>query len=404
MLNVDEIKKDFPIFTREFNGKKLVYLDSAATSQKPKQVIEAIYNYYAKYNANVHRGVYTLAEEATAIYENARKKLAQFINAKPEEIIFTKNSTESLNLVMNAYGMNAVKAGEKIVTTIMDHHSSFVPWQILAKRKNAKFEVMDTDSEGVIPEIELEKLKGAKIAGVVHASNVTGIINDVKEMASIIHEKDGVIVVDGSQSTPHMKIDVKKMDADFFAFTGHKMLAPMGIGILYGKYELLEKMEPFLYGGEMIFEVHKNWSKWAEPPAKFEAGTPNVEGASGLSAAIDYLQTLGMENIRMHDVKLLGYALSKLGKIKGLEIIGPKNPEKRIGLITFNVHGVHYHDLAQLLDSEGIAIRSGHHCAQPFYEKLNLSGGARASFYIYNDESDIDALCTSIEKAKKIFK
>ncbi len=402
-LDVDEIKKDFPILARKINGKRLVYLDNAATTQKPGQVIETITRYYETTNANVHRGVHTLAEEATLAYEGARERVAKFINAKPEEIIFTRNATEALNLAMYACGMNEVKKGDAVTTSVMEHHSSFVPWQVLAKKKKAKLEVMYADKGGEIPESELEKLGGAKIAGVVHASNVLGTINDVKRMAAIVHEKGGVFVADGSQSAPHMEIDVKKLDVDFFAFTGHKMLGPMGIGVLYGKYEILEKMEPFFYGGEMIFEVHEKGSRWAVPPAKFEAGTPNVEGAVGLAAAIAYLEKIGMENVRAHNLRLLKYAMGKMREMEELDILGPQKPERRTGLVAFNVKNIHPHDIAQVLDSEGVAIRAGHHCAQPLHERLGIENSARASFYIYNDEKDIDALCAGLKKARKAF-
>ncbi|MBU0586219.1 cysteine desulfurase [Candidatus Micrarchaeota archaeon] len=402
-MDVEKIKKDFPILERKVNGKRLVYLDNAATTQKPRQVIDAVVDYYSNYNANVHRGLHTLAEEATIAYDEVRKKVAKFINAKPEEIIFTKNSTEALNLIMYAYGMSNVSAGEKLVTTIMDHHSSFVPLQILAKRKNAKFEIMDVDKEGEIPEKEYEKLENAKIASVVHASNVTGTINDIASMSKIVHEGDGVFIADGSQSVPHMKIDVKKLDIDFLAFTGHKMLAPMGVGVLYGKKELLEKMQPFLYGGDMILEVHEKESKWAEIPAKFEAGTPNVEGVIGLGAAIDYLEKLGMDNVRKHDIAITRYCMDELGKIREVRILGPENPEKRTALVGFEMKGVHPHDIAQVLDSEGIAIRAGHHCAQPLHERAGVIATARASFYIYNSKEDVDALCNALEKAQKLF-
>lgn len=402
-LDAKKTRKDFPIFARKVNEKKLVYLDSAATSQKPRQVINAVRRYYLKENANVHRGVHALAEEATLDYEDAREKVAKFINAEPEEIIFTKNSTESLNLVMNSYGMKYVQAWNKIATTIMEHHSSFVPLQILARRKNAQLKIMDIDSEGCIPESEMEKLQGVKLAGVVHASNVLGTINDVRTMAKVVHETGGAIAVDGSQSTPHMKIDVKRMDADFFAFTAHKMLGPMGVGVLYGKAELLKAMDPFLYGGDMIFEVHIDESQWAEIPAKFEAGTPNVEGVIGLGAAIDYLNRIGMERVREHDMRMARYALKKLGGIEGIEVLGPKSAEKRTAIAAFTLEGVHPHDLAQVLDSQGIAVRAGQHCAQPLHERLGILNTTRASFYIYNDENDADALCAGLEKAKRMF-
>lgn len=403
MLDVEKIKKDFPIFSRKINGKRLVYLDNGATTQKPKQVIDAISDYYSQHNANIHRGLHTLAEEATIAYENARESVAKFINAKPEEIIFTRNATEALNLVMYSYGLNKVKNQEKIVTSIMDHHSSFVPWQILAKKKNARFEIMNIDEQGLIPDSELEKLIGAKIAGTVHASNVLGTINDVKKMSSIVHENQGLFVLDGCQSVPHMPIDVKKLDADFFAFSGHKMLGPTGIGVLYGKGEILEDMEPFLYGGDMILEVSEQQSKWADLPAKFEAGTPNIAGAIGLEAAIRYLKAIGLENIIKHDQALVQYAIEKLESIKDIRILGPKNPKKRVGLISFTVDKINAHDIAQVLDSEGVAIRAGHHCVQQLHQKLNIIASSRASLFIYNSKEDIDVLCVGLEKAKKLF-
>ncbi|MDD5336974.1 MAG: SufS family cysteine desulfurase [Candidatus ainarchaeum sp.] len=383
------------------NGKRLVYLDSAATSQKPKQVIDAVREQYELRNANVHRGVHALAEESTLAYEEVRNKVAKFINAKPEEIIFTKNASEALNLVVRSYAAEKVGKGNKIATTIMEHHSSFVPVQVLAKQKAAKLEVLDLEN-GEIPEKELARLEGAKFASVIHASNVLGTINDVKRMARIVHQGGGAIMVDGSQSTPHMGIDVKEMDADFFAFTAHKMLGPMGVGVLYAKSGILESMEPFLYGGDMISEVHVGESKWAEIPAKFEAGTPNVEGVIGFGAAIDYLNNIGMGEVRKHDIRMVEYAMKKLAEIRGLRMLGPE-PSKKTGIVAFTLEGVHPHDVAQALDSEGIAIRAGHHCAQPLHERLGINGSARASFYIYNGFEDVDALFSALEKTRKRF-
>lgn len=401
---MNELKKDFPILAREVNSKKLCYLDNAATSQKPLFVINAIKDYYEKYNANVHRSPHTLGEEATIAYEEARKSVADFINAKPEEIVFTKNTTEALNLIMYGYGTDEIKKDEKIATTIMEHHSNFVPWQQLAKKKNAKFEILDINDEGEIPENEYEKLENVKIAAFTHASNVLGTINNLERIARIVHKEGGILVADGAQSTPHIPIDVKKMDVDFFAFSGHKILAPMGIGVLYGKYELLEKMGPFLYGGEMISEVHTYETKFNEVPYKFEAGTPNVGGAIGLKAAIEYLKNIGMENCRKHEIELTKYALEKIIEINGISILGPKKIEKRTSLISFNIKDLHPHDVAQMLDAYGIAIRAGYHCTQPLHERLGLlCGSARASFYIYNDKTDVDALCEGLTKVKKKF-
>lgn len=403
MLDVEKIKKDFPILERKIDGQRLVYLDNAATSQKPAQVIGAIKEYYERYNANVHRSPHTLGEEATIAYEEARKAVADFINAKPEEIIFTRNASEALNLVMYAYGMNEIRKGGKIAVSVMEHHSNFVPWQQLAKKKNAEFEVLDINKEGEITEEEYAKLKNVKIAAFAHASNVLGTINDLGKIAKIVHQEGGVLVGDGAQSVPHMPVDVKKMDVDFFAFSGHKMLAPMGIGVLYGKAELLGKMEPFIYGGEMISEVHVKETKFKEPPYKYEAGTPNVEGAIGLRVAMDYLKKLGMENVRKHEMELTAYALEKIGAIGKISILGPKKAEKRTGLVAFNLGNLHPHDVAQMLDSYGIAIRAGHHCAQPLHERLGIFSSARASFYVYNDERDADALCEGLENVKKRF-
>ncbi|MCX6769035.1 MAG: cysteine desulfurase [Candidatus Micrarchaeota archaeon] len=398
-MDVEKIREDFPILERMVNGKKIAYLDNGATSQKPRQVIDAIVRYYSSYNANVHRGVHKLSEESTVAYEDARRKVAEFINASEEEIIFVKNASEALNLVMYSYGMENITHTSRITISIAEHHSNFVPWQVLAERKKAKLEFLDVDAEGEL--VGLEDASGSDIISLVHASNVLGTINDAQKICKVAHEGGGISVIDGSQSIPHMPIDVKKMGCDFFAFTGHKMLAPTGIGVLYGKKELLEKMEPFLYGGDMILEVKKEGSKWNNLPYKFEAGTPNIEGAIGLGAAIDYLNKLGMEEIRKHEIGLLSYAL---GKLKDeVTIYGPKDARKRTGLISFNVANVHAHDVATILDEDGIEIRSGHHCAQPLHDRLGLESSARASFYLYNTKEEVDRLVDGIKKVKRVF-
>lgn len=398
-MDVERIRKDFPILEREVNGKRVAYLDNGATSQKPRQVIDAIVRYYSEYNANVHRGVHKLSEEATVAYEDARRKVAEFINASEEEIIFVKNASEALNLVMYSYGMEKISHRSRMTISIAEHHSNFVPWQVLAERKKAKLEFLDINAEGEI--VGLDDACGSDIISLVHASNVLGMINDAEKICKVAREGGGISIIDGSQSVPHMPIDVKKMGCDFFAFTGHKMLAPTGIGVLYGRKELLEEMEPFLFGGDMIIEVKKEKLKWNAIPHKFEAGTPNIEGAIGLGAAIDYLNKIGMEEIRKHEVELLSYAI---GKLKDeVAIYGPLDARKRTGLISFNVPGVHAHDVATILDEDGVAIRSGHHCAQPLHDRLGLESSARASFYLYNTKEEVDRLVEGIKKVKRVF-
>jgi len=398
-MDVEKIRGDFPILERMVNGKKIAYLDNGATSQKPRQVIDSIVRYYSEYNANVHRGVHKLSEESTVAYEDARRKVAEFINASEDEIIFVKNASEALNLVMYSYGMKNMSHTSRITISIAEHHSNFVPWQVLAQKKKAKLEFLDVDAEGELA--GLEDASGSDIVSLVHASNVLGTINDAQKICKVARDGGGISVIDGSQSIPHMPIDVKRMGCDFFAFTGHKMLAPTGIGVLYGKKELLEKMEPFLYGGDMIIEVKKESSKWNNLPYKFEAGTPNIEGAIGLGAAIDYLNRIGMEDIRKHEIELLSYAL---GKLKDeVTIYGPKDARKRTGLVAFNVPGVHAHDVATILDEDGVEIRSGHHCAQPLHDRLGLESSARASFYLYNTKEEVDRLVDGIKKVKRVF-
>jgi cysteine desulfurase/selenocysteine lyase len=421
-MDIKKIKKDFPILTRQTNGHPLVYLDNAATSQKPKQVLEAIDEYYKKHNANVHRGIHTLSVEATEMYEAARSRIAKFVGIKdPAEVIFVRNATEAVNLVAYAWGRMNIGKGDEIVMTIMEHHSNFVPWQQLVAENGAVLKVVPVLGNGELDEEAFRKAitSKTKLVTFTHVSNVLGTINDVHRLSLIVHREShkAKILVDGAQAVPHMKVDVDSLGVDFYVFTGHKMLAPMGIGVLWGKKEILESMPPFLFGGEMISKVTLSKTTWNELPWKFEAGTPNVGGAVGLAAACDYLDGIGMENVRKHEVELTKYAIEKLSKIPGVVTFGPKDASKRGGVVAFNVglplrsaeqsyvgQAVHAHDVASILDSEGIAIRSGHHCAEPLMDFLGVSSVARASFYIYNDRIDIDKLVEGVLRVKKTFK
>lgn len=405
MINKD-IKSYFPILNQQVNGHPLVYLDSAATSQKPIQVIEAIKHYYEFDNSNVHRGVHTLGNRATDKYEGAREKVRNFINGKTtEEIIFTRGTTTALNTVASSYGRANVEQGDEIVITHMEHHSNIIPWQQLAKEKNATLKYIDLEADGTL---DLEKVRATitpktKIVSVSMASNVLGTINPIKEIAKIAHANGAVMVADGAQAAPHMKIDVQDLDIDFLGFSGHKMCGPTGIGVLYGKKEHLEKMEPIEFGGEMIDFVGLHDSTWKELPWKFEGGTPIIAGAIGLGAAIDFLNEVGLDNIAQHEHKLVGYAMDQLETIDGLKIFGPRDPMKRCGLVTFNLDDVHPHDVATVLDMNGIAVRAGHHCAQPLMKCLQQVATARASFYLYNTEEDIDRLVAGLRSAKEYF-
>lgn len=401
-----DIKELFPILKQEVNGHELVYLDSAATSQKPLSVIQTIEDYYKRYNSNVHRGVHTLGTIATDGYENARDKVRKFINAHSiEEVVFTRGTTTSLNMVAVSYGRANLKPGDEIVISMMEHHSNIIPWQQVAKVTGATLKYIPLQEDGTISLDEARKVitSNTKIVSVMHVSNVLGVINPVKELAEIAHENGAIMVVDGAQSAPHIKVDVQELDCDFFAFSAHKMCGPTGVGVLYGKKKYLEKMEPVEFGGEMIDFVGLQDSTWKELPWKFEAGTPIIAGAIGLGAAIDFVNEIGLEKIEAHEHKLAAYALQKLGAIEGLTIYGPKNPEARAGVITFNLEDVHPHDVATVLDSEGIAIRAGHHCAQPLMKWLNVSSTARASFYLYNTEQDVDRLAEGLVKTKEYF-
>jgi len=404
-FDVNKIRQGFPILKQKVHGKPLIYLDNAATSQKPQQVIDALINYYKNYNANIHRGVHRLSEIATEEHEAVRARVANFISAKsPKEIIFTRNTTEAINIVAYSFG-TALKKGDNIISTVMEHHSNIVPWQMLKKR-GVELRFVDIDDEGKLRTEEYDELidENTKIVAVTQASNVLGTINDIRKIVKIAHDAGALIVVDGAQSTPHMPVDVQKLDCDFFAFSGHKMLGPTGIGVLYGKRQLLEQMQPFLRGGDMIKEVHLEETTFNDLPYKFEAGTPNVADTIAFGAAIDYLQDLGMTSVRRHEIQLTRYALDVLNEIKGMKIYGPQDPKEKAGVISFNLADIHSHDVATIVDEEGIAIRSGHNCAMPLMKRLGCESVARASFYIYNTEDEIDKLKSALEKVKKVFK
>nr|WP_182470803.1 cysteine desulfurase [Staphylococcus chromogenes] len=404
-FDVEAIIKDFPILKETVNGKRLAYLDSTATSQKPQQVIDALEDYYKRYNSNVHRGVHTLGSLATDGYEGARETVRRFIHAPYfEEIIFTRGTTASINLVAHSYGDANVEAGDEIVVTQMEHHANIVPWQQLAKRKNATLKFIPMTDSG---ELTLEAVKETitdktKIVAVAHVSNVLGTINDVKSIAQIAHEHGAIISVDGAQSVPHMKVDVQDLDVDFYSFSGHKMLGPTGIGVLYGKRELLNQMEPIEFGGDMIDFVGLYESTWTDLPTKFEAGTPLIAQAIGLKAAIEYLENIGFDAIHAHEAEITAYAYEKMSEIEGIDIYGP-DKDKRAGIITFNLKDVHPHDVATALDTEGVAVRAGHHCAQPLMKWLNVSSTARASFYTYNTKEDVDQLVEGLKQTKEFF-
>lgn len=406
MIDIQKIRADFPILAQEINEKPLAYLDNAATSQKPKQVIEALTHYYEFDNANVHRGVHTLAARATDAYESARGKVAKFIHAREvAEIIFTSGTTSAINLVVDSYAEANIEAGDEIVISYLEHHSNLIPWQQLAKRKGAVLKYIELEEDGTISVEQAKKTIGekTKIVALAHVSNVLGTITPMKEIAAIAHQFGAVILVDGAQAVPHMEVDVVDLDADFYAFSGHKMMAPTGIGALYGKRELLDAMEPTEFGGEMIDFVELYDSTWKELPWKFEAGTPIIGGAIALGAAIDYLAEVGLANIHAHEQALASYAIEEMSKIEGITIYGPKDASKRCGLVTFNLEGAHPHDIATILDEDGIAIRAGHHCAQPLMKWLDVSSTARASFYIYNTKEEIDALIDGLKLTKEYF-
>lgn len=404
MLDSEKIIKDFPILDQIVNDEALVYLDSAATTQKPKQVLDALKHYYENDNANVHRGVHTLAERATAKFEGAREKLRSFINARSaKEILWTKGTTQSLNWVAQ-FARQVLQPDDEILITVMEHHSNLVPWQQAAKATGASLKfVYLKDGKLDLNDLAAKLTSKTKFLSIAHVSNVLGVINPVKEITKLAHQYGTLVVVDGAQSTPHMAIDVQNLDVDFFAFSGHKMMAPTGIGVLYGKQELLEKFEPIEFGGEMIDFVYEDHSTWTELPWKFEAGTPNIAGAIGLGAAVDYLNSIGIDAIHQHEQELVDYIMPKMRAISGLTIYGPEDNSLRTGVIAFNIDNLHPHDLATALDMQGIAVRAGHHCAQPLLNYLGTSATARASFYLYTTKDDCDKLVEGILQAKEFF-
>ena len=407
VVNSYELRNDFPIFKKKIKGKDLVYLDNASTTQKPYSVIESITDFYSNYNSNIHRAVYQLAEEATELYENSRDKIANFINVRPEEIIFTRNTTESINLIAHSWARSNLKKDDVIAITEIEHHSNIVPWQILCQEIGTRLEYVGIDESGFLDVeylIELISSKKVKLVSISHMSNVLGTIVPIERIIKTAHQYDIPVIVDGAQSVPHMPVDVKKLDCDFLVFSAHKMLGPTGVGVLYAKKEFLEKMKPFMGGGDMIKEVFKFHTNYNEVPYKFEAGTPNIADVVGFGAAIEYLEKIGMENIRKHEISLTEYALELMQSLKYITIYGPTDSNFRGGVISFNIADIHPHDLATIMNDHGIAIRSGHHCAQVLMQRLDVPATSRASFYIYNTKEEIDKFVNAIKEAGRIFK
>lgn len=405
-LDIESIRADFPILEERINDRPLVYLDNAATTQKPRHVIETITNYYETYNANIHRGLHALSERATAEYESARDRTARFINAaKSYEVIFTRGTTEAINVVARAWGDRNVNRGDEILLTEMEHHSNLVPWQMLAHRRGARLRFIPTDPEGHVDLMEYERLIGerTRIVAITHMSNVLGVITPVAELIRIAHTNGIPVLVDGAQSVPHLGMDVQQLDADFVAFSGHKMLASTGIGVLYGKESLLDAMDPLIGGGSMIHVVDLHESSWAGLPEKFEGGTPNIAGAISLGAAVDYISQIGLNNIAAHEMALTKHALRQLHDLDDVRIFGPPDTTDRGGVISFAVGDIHPHDIGTLLDTDGVAVRAGHHCAQPLMRKLGVPATVRASIYLYNTTDEIDCLVASISRAKDFF-
>ena len=400
------IRDDFPILAQPAHGRRLVYLDSAATSQKPQRVIDALVRYYREYNANVHRGIYKIAEQATEAYEASRAKVARFINARrSEELIFTRGTTEAINLVAYAWGRANVRPGDEILLTEMEHHSNLVPWQMLAAERDARLLFVPFDDQGLLRLEEFDRLltDRTKLVALTHQSNVLGTITPVREIAAKAHAAGALVLVDGAQSAPHMPVDVQALGADFFAFSAHKMCGPTGAGALWGRYELLEAMPPFQGGGEMIMLVHLDKTTYKDPPHKFEAGTPNIADCIAWGEAVDYLTEIGMPAIREHEQRLTAYAMRRLAEVPGLRLFGPESPLRRGGALAFELDVAHPHDVAQVLDQDGIAVRAGHHCAQPLHRALGVSASTRASLYLYNTEADVDALVQGLVGVRKLF-
>ncbi|MEX2159507.1 MAG: cysteine desulfurase [Dehalococcoidia bacterium] len=406
-FDVERIRKDFPILKREVHGRPLVYFDNAATTQKPQQVIDALVEYYSTYNANIHRGIHTLAEEATAKYEETRRKTAEFIGApEPATIVFTRNTTESINLVANAWGRKNLKPGDEIVLSVMEHHSNLVPWQFIAKETGAILRHIDIDDEGQLVWADVERLIGpkTKLVAIAHMSNVLGTINPVRKIADLAHVHGALVLLDAAQSVPHLPVDVVDLDCDFLAFSAHKMAGPTGVGVLYARRELLEAMDPYMGGGEMIKRVTLTESTFHDVPWKFEAGTPNIGDVCAFSATLDYLNEVGMENVREHEMMITREALRKLSTIPDVTIYGSESVQARGGVVAFNVGDIHPHDLGTVLDHHGVAVRASHHCAQPLMRRLDVVATARASFYIYNTVEELDVLVEGIEAAKRLFR
>ena len=404
-LDVGRIRRDFPILSREVHGRPLVYLDNAATSQKPRQVIDALVHYYEHYNANIHRAIHQLGEEATEAYEAVRGKVARFINAPSEEcIVFTRNATEALNLVAYAWGRPSIRQGDEILLTEMEHHSNIVPWQVLAGEKGAYLRYVGlTEQQTLNDDISAHLSGKTRLVSITHVSNGVGTINPAEAVVKAGHAAGALVLLDAAQSVPHMPVDVQALDCDFLVFSGHKMLAPTGIGVLYARRELLEEMQPFLTGGDMIKKVTLEETTWNDIPWKFEAGTPNVGDVIGLGAAIDYLSALGMENVRQHEIEITAYALRRMRQLEDVTIYGPPDAEQRGGVVSFNLADIHAHDVGTVLDRYGVAIRTGHHCNQPLMQRLGVAGTARASFYIYNTPEEVDVLVEATQEARSFF-
>ena len=405
LFDIVTLRREFPILNQAVNGKTLAFLDSAASSQKPRRVIDCLEDYYQRYNANVHRGIYRLSEEATFAFERARGKVARFINARSQrEIVFVRNTTEAINLVARSWGDANLREGDRILLSIMEHHSNLVPWQMLAQRTGAKLEFLPIDGEGRLALDNLDvQLEGVRLVAITQQSNVLGTINPVAEITQRAHAVGALVLVDGAQSVPHMPVDVQALDIDFLAFSGHKMCGPTGIGVLWGRRTILEQMPPFLGGGSMIKVVGLHESTYADVPARFEAGTPAIAEAIALGEAVDFLQEIGMDRIHAHERDLLGYALERLTEVEGLRVYGPTTTEMRGGAVSFTLDGVHPHDVAAVLDGEGIAVRAGHHCAQPLHAHYDIPATTRASFYLYNIPEEIDRLVAALHKARTLF-
>lgn len=404
--NINDLSKDFPILNQRVNDERLAYLDNAATAQKSKQVVDTLVHFYEHDNANVHRGVHTLAERATTQYEEARKKVQHFINAADNrEIIFTKGCTDGLNLVASTYGEQNIHDGDEIVISIMEHHSNLIPWQQLAIKKHAKLKYIELTPDGTLDMADARQkiTDKTKIVAIAHASNVLGTVNPLKELAQLAHQHGAIIVGDGAQSVPHMPVDVQDLDVDFYAFSGHKMMGPTGIGVLYGKADLLREMPPYQYGGEMISAVYRDRTEFADIPFKFEAGTQNIAGAIALGTAVDYLEKIGMDQVAAKEQELVDYVLPQLEAIPYVTVYGPQDPQQHTGVIAFNMAGIHPHDVATALDAEGVAVRAGHHCAQPLMAALGVAATTRASFYFYNTQKDADQLINAIKATKEFF-